>query len=296
MLLFAHFIGAAIEHGLVVCNPAFLDYAKYFPSTAHDLLCRFPPGGALPPVRGARPVLYRGTTSAARMLHRLQRAGMDVGLIRLTRDQRLDLNGDGFLDVVRRHRVVFVQDWFFRNADNCARHREAICEYFTPWEHHLAATRAALEPARARGRFVVGVHVRRGDYRWFKGGRYYYTYEQYRDVMAKVEAAFPSRDVGFLVCSDVPVPPGAFDGLDIVYGNGHPLEDLYGFAACDRLIGPPSTYTAWASYYGDVPMYRILDPDETPSQESFKLRRGLGGPTDPATPAGMSSFMDSRSA
>jgi Glycosyl transferase family 11 len=291
--LFAHFIGAAVEHGLVVYNPAFVTYAQLFPATARDLLCRFPPRRRLPPVPGARASVYRGTLGAADVLHRLQRSGRDVGLIRLTRDEHLDLNSDAFLDVVRRHRVVFVQDWWFRNHDNCLRHRDAIREYFTPWEHHLARSRAALEPARRRDRFVVGVHVRRGDYRRYRGGRFYYSDDQYREVMARAEAAFASRDVAFFVCSDAPLPPGAFAGIDVVYGNGHPLEDLYALAACDRLIGPPSTYSAWASYYGDVPRYEIFDPAHTPGEDSFLVDRGLGKPAH--LPAPTTSPLESTS-
>jgi hypothetical protein len=280
--LFAHFIGAAIEHRLVVFNPAFHPYTHLFPATARDLLCRYPAGWRLPPVPGARTQLYRGAVGAAHVLDRLQRSGRDVGLIRLTRDQHLDLNSDAFLDVVHRHRVVLVQDWFFRNHENCARHRDAIRDYFTPADHHLERSRAALEPVRGRGRFVVGVHVRRGDYRGYREGRFYYSHAQYRDVMARVEAAFPSRDVSFFVCSDAPVPPGAFDGMDVAYGNGHQLDDLYALAACDRMIGPPSTYSGWASYYGDVPRYQIYDPDETPREDSFLVDRGLGMPAEMA--------------
>jgi hypothetical protein len=193
----------------------------------------------------------------------------------LRRDQQLDLNSDAFLDVVRRHRVVFVQGWFFRNRDNCARHRELICTHFTPWERHLARAHAAIESARRRGRFVIGVHMRRTDYTRYKGGQFYYSHDQYRSVMERVQAAFPDQGVSFLICSDEPVPRDTFAGLDVLYGSGHELEDLYALAACDRLIGPLSTYTTWASYYGHVPLYRIADPDKTPTADCFTVRRGL---------------------
>ena len=275
LLLFAHFVGAAAEHGLTVVNPAFGIYAHYFPSTARDLLCRFPAGRRVPAVPGSRPVLHRVSTVAAEALYRLQAHGKDVGLIRLSRDQHLDLNSDAFLEVVRRHRVVFVQDWFFRNADNVARHRDTICSYFTPWERYLSRSRAVLEPARRRGRFVVGVHVRQTDYQTFKDGRFYFSHAQYRTVMEQAEATFPRDNVSFLVCSDAPVPPDAFAGLDVYYGDGEQLVDLYTLAACDRLIGPPSTYNRWASYYGDVPLHQLDDPKETPVPASFRVDSGL---------------------
>ena len=276
LLLFAHFIGAATEHGFAVANPAFRHYAGYFPRTARDLLCRFPSGRALWAPLGSRHLLYEGTLWTAGMLHWLQRAGRDVGLIRLRRDQRLDLDGQAFLDALKRYRLLFVQDWNFRSFVDCERHRDVIRDYLTPWDHHLARSRASLEPARRRGRFVIGVHVRRGDYRGFQGGRFYYSWAQYRAVMTRVEAAFPSENVSFLVCSDEPVPPEAFRGLDVVRGPGHELEDLYALAACDRLVGPPSTYSAWASFYGDVPRYEVENPTSSVEAAAFVVDRTLG--------------------
>ncbi len=276
MLLFAHFIGAAVEHGFVVLNPAFVAQARYFPATAHDLPCRFPPGRALPVLPGGRRAVYYAAAWAAAFRHRQQRHGRDVGLIRLRREDRLDLNSGAFLEVVRRHRVVFVQDWFFRNSENCLRHRDVIRAYFTPWKRHLDRALATVAPARERGRFVVGVHVRRGDYATFKDGRLFYSHEQYRRVMDGVQAAFADRDVAFLLCSDEPVPRGAFADLDVLYGNGHEVEDLYALARCDAIVGPESTYSAWASYYGDVPRYVIRDPDEAPRADLFEVDRGLG--------------------
>jgi hypothetical protein len=152
-----------------------------------------------------------------------------------------------------------------------------IRDYFTPWEGHLARSRAAIEPARRRLRLLVGVHVRRGDYRTFRAGRYYFSLDQYRDLMRRVEAAFPAENVCFLACSDEPLARDTFRGFDVLYGPGHPLEDLYALAACDRLIGPPSTYSAWASFYGDVPRYQVMDPTSALEPSAFAIERTLSG-------------------
>ena len=221
-------------------------------------------------------MFYSATACTAEVLYLLQQLGFDAPLIRLRRDQRLDLNSDTFLRAVRGHRMLFVQDWFFRNADNCERHRDVIRSFFRPWEHHLERAAAVVEPARTRRRLVVGVHIRRGDYETFKGGRFFYSHAQYRALMEAIEPVFPTEDVTYLVCSDSPIPPDAFDGLDVLYGNGHPVEDLYALAGCDRIIGPPSTYTTWASFYGDVPLYVIRDAEALPDGTGFQVSSGLG--------------------
>jgi hypothetical protein len=196
-------------------------------------------------------------------------------LIRLRRDQHLDLNGEVFLRAVREHRVLFVQDWFFRNTDNCVRHREAICAFFTPWEHHLSRARAAVAAARRPGGLVVGLHVRRGDYDRFKDGRFFYPYEHYRRAAASTREALAPADVSFLVCSDEPVPPDALAGLDVHHGPGHEVEDLYALAHCDRILGPPSTFNRWASYWGDVPLLVLGPEEQSVSADDFRVAVGL---------------------
>jgi hypothetical protein len=275
MLLFAHFIGAALEHGFTVADPAFgPNHARYFPATARDLFCRYP-SRRLPVFPGGRMLAYGAARTADDVLYALQRRGRDVGLIRLRRDQHIDLNSEAFLEVVRRHRVVLVHDWFFRNSDNVARHRGAIRAYFTPWAHHLARARRSAEQARRGGRLVVGVHIRHGDYRRFKDGRFLYTHEQYRRAMASVESAFPGSEITFLVCSDAPTPDGCFGTLDVMFGPGQEVEDLYALAHCDRIIGPPSTYSRWASYWGNVPLAVIGDPHEPVVADAFHVARNL---------------------
>ena len=60
-----------------------------------------------------------------------------------------------------------------------------------------------------------------------------------------------------LVCSNASPPASAFAGCDVSAGIGHLVEDLYALARCDYLVGPPSTYTAWASFYGQVPLCHL---------------------------------------
>lgn len=277
MLLFSHLIAAAQEHGFSVLNPAFEHYARYFPSTSHNLVPRFPPGRPLLPVPGAvRKVSYRFVYAGAELAWRLQQRGRDVGMIRLSRDQQLDLNSDFFLGMARRHRVLFIQDWFFRNEGNVERHTDLLRSYFTPHHRTLERAREAVEPARGRGRLVIGVHIRRGDYARFKQGRFLFSHGTYREAMEQARAAYADRDTAFLVCSDEPVPPGAFRGLEVIEPPGRELEDLYALASCDLLIGPPSSYNGWASFWGEVPLFQIREQSQTLAPEMFQVAHGLG--------------------
>jgi len=276
LLLFAHFIGAAEEHGFRLVNTAFERYARYFPATSRDLFCRYPSTSPFPSFGFlGRSILYRLAQVSANTLHAIQQRGIDTGVIRLQRSQALDLDGPAFLSRLRRHRILFVQDWFFRSSIDCEKHGDAIRSYFTPWEHHLARSRALVKPARRRESLVVGVHIRQDDYASFKDGRFFYSHQQYRNFMEQIKTAFPDQPVSFFVSSDAPVPTGIFNGLDVHYGNGHELEDLYALSFCDLLIGPPSTYSRWASFYGNIPRLEIADPANPITPDSFKVESRL---------------------
>lgn len=73
--------------------------------------------------------------------------------------------------------------------------------------------------------------------------------------MHKVEGCFEKEKIRWLICSNEFIDLGYFSGFDTIKGNGQIVEDMYAFAACDYIVGPPSTYTGWASFYGKKPLY-----------------------------------------
>ena len=70
------------------------------------------------------------------------------------------------------------------------------------------------------------------------------------------------RNVRFLICSNE-------DGIDkellkmvsdtniFSIENTNGITDLYALSKCDYIIGVPSSYSQWASFMGDVPLYLI---------------------------------------
>src|SRR5262249_31328730 len=113
LLLFAHFIGAAAEHGFTVLDPAFIAQARYFSATARTPVPRFPAGGRVPPIPGGRTAVYLGAKSLAMGLR------VTGGSVRLGPRERLDLDDPAFLDLVARRRVLVVEGWHFRSEESC---------------------------------------------------------------------------------------------------------------------------------------------------------------------------------
>ena len=133
----------------------------------------------------------------------------------------------------------------------------------------------------------IGLHIRRGDYRRWHGGRYCYTDEQYIGIVGSYirwllasgaagssASSASAAHIHLIVCGNDPdLDQSAFrralPAVTIVFAKGNPAEDLYLLSECHRLIGAPSTFTLVASMYHDVPLYWIDDPTLQPTDAHF---------------------------
>ncbi|NDV96700.1 hypothetical protein D0T84_17525 [Dysgonomonas sp. 521] len=112
---------------------------------------------------------------------------------------------------------------------------------------------------------IVGVHIRRGDYKEWLNGIYYFSDEEYRRAMKSVEKQLLEKGekVKFLLCSNEKINPADFKGLDCFsIPDSSGAKDLYALSKSDYIIGPPSSYSQWASFYGKVPVSYLMSRDE----------------------------------
>ena len=273
LLLFAHFISCAREQHLKILNLAFEDYAQYFETTHRDALCAYPVSRVMiPATQGVRRFLFEASYRAAELVLRYKKRLGFLEVLHMDDTRRCDLGSEEFLALARNHKLLFVlSGWFYRDDSNFKKHAEAIRDFFRPRSVLQVNVDKLVDEVRRRADVLVGVHIRHGDYVVHRGGIYFYETEQYLQIMEKVRDLFPHRAVSFLVCSDGSQPAGCFSGFAVAFGSGHLVEDMYAFAKCDYLVGPPSTYTKWASFYGRVPIYTLLDPDAPVSLENFQI-------------------------
>ena len=173
---------------------------------------------------------------------------VDIGI-----DTPLDLSDPEFVARARR-KVVLTMGWLFRDNAATLRHAEMLRELLRPTETHRREAESAASRARQEADMLVGVHIRHGDYKTFLGGRYYYSLEQYRGFMEQMRDLLPERRVAFLICSDAKHDLAAFGDLDVHPGPGRLASDLLALSHCDYIIGPRSTYSYWASFYGNRPL------------------------------------------
>jgi len=121
-----------------------------------------------------------------------------------------------------------------------------------------------------KGMVVAGIHIRRGDYAQFMNGMYYFDNETYIRFMRQIQNEI-GKEVCFFISSAEKI---TLNDPDIAYfqiPQSTSIEDLYTLSLCDYIVGPPSTFSMWASFYGQTPLRIVSHKDESISLNEFKI-------------------------
>lgn len=110
----------------------------------------------------------------------------------------------------------------------------------------------------------IGVHIRHGDYITWRRGRFFFDFETMAlKARELADRLFPDSEIEFAVASNVRAEEFCkINKRSIYYPNNSPLDDLGLLASCDVILGPPSTFSMWASFYGNVPLVFLLDANQ----------------------------------
>lgn len=124
---------------------------------------------------------------------------------------------------------------------------------------------------------TLGVHIRRGDYKEFEGGRYYYSDEDYSSVIDKTLILFPSIKDIVIFTNDDNLNKTFFNKKykKICFSENCLEIDHALMGSCSYLVGPPSTFTMLASYLGEVPLCSIDSCSKEFKIEDFKIYNNL---------------------
>lgn len=282
LMLFAQFIALAEEQGHHIINFAFHTYAHLFETTRRDIYCRYPAAqrrswldvvpGVADVLRKSR-ICYQMVCYGSIWNEHLPIFGRQVVTLREKPGAKIvPLDGPEIQTRIRNARIVFAHGWWFRAPTSwMQRHAEKIRAYFRPTEEYERASREAVERLRRDADIVVGVHIRHGDYRTWRGGKYFFPAARYAGWMQELAAQFPDQKAAFFVCSDEPRSADEFPGLSVGLGAGSAMGDLHALARCDYIFGPQSTFTQWASFYGNKPLFLLRDANDQLKRARFRV-------------------------
>jgi hypothetical protein len=281
MLLFAHFIGFAEEHGYRVMNFTFHSYSTLFEGTHQDVFCRYPavPGksfldsipGVAKLIRGTR-ILFNVGRLSRFLEEKYHVFGRNVGTLRQNPGPSItSLEGPEVTACISPAKIILVDGWKLRSSENVQKHAAKIRRHFQPVPKIDREVCAFMERLRSHAQIVIGVHIRHGDYRRWKGGKYFFPASRYAEWMRELMAQFPGVKISFLVCSDEPRSEQEFPGLPVVISSNSPIVDLYALAKCDYIFGPQSTFSQWASFHGNTPLLFVCDTNDRLDREQFRV-------------------------
>ena len=178
-----------------------------------------------------------------------------------------------------RHRHIVVSGWFARWYDLFLKYRNEICELFTLDAQITDPVKARMSKAETdfTDKLRLGVHIRRGDYKEWRDGQYYFSDDVYAKHINRFAEMHTDKTLHvYLSTNDPSVTEERFQQLcpqvHIHHLQGNAPEDLFMLSECDYLIGPPSTFSLVAAMYRDIPLYRMDTADASLlSADSFRL-------------------------
>lgn len=169
---------------------------------------------------------------------------------------------------------ILFDGWLFRNPIGISSYRTELVAAFQPKPDIQERVAHFLQPLRASSARIVGLHLRQGDYREFKQGRFFIEQKRLREILDEYLERFPVSEGGvtFVLCTNGEVDPEVFSGLDVRRTGLGFIEELFALAGCDLIIGSDSTFGSFASYYGNIP--HIICKNEAMDWAYYQDKKG----------------------
>ena len=152
--------------------------------------------------------------------------------------------------------------------------KQELQKIFRPRKEITDKAESFIADIRNTSDIVIGIHIRHGDYKTFYNGRFYYTLEEYHQFMLKIVESYPNKKISFFISSNESFSTDIFTRCNCYRFGKEPsgdILDLYSLSLCDKIIGPWSTYSRWASFIGEKPLCCIKNFDQSFLEQDFSV-------------------------
>lgn len=265
---FAHLISHATNSGSRLWYPFFNEYLDHFPNLKNLSL--------------ESPQIYLYSNSMIRSLL-LRLAYFFDNYYQFVRFFTYIKSDREIIDLSQIHQestkknLLILDGWLFRDSshflDNAPLLRELF--QFKPVVNS-EALREISKIKIAPDICLVGVHIRRGDYAHWQDGRYYFDDETYISAMNQISSLLiaQGKKAEFIICSNelISASSNLLAAPNVSLHQKTAIEDLCLLSKCDLLIGPPSTFTIWASFFGSIPLSYLEAKRQKIELQQFSIR------------------------
>lgn len=135
--------------------------------------------------------------------------------------------------------------------------KKELQHIFRPRKEITDKAEEFISEIRKEADIIIGVHIRHGDYKTFENGRFYYSLEEYHQFMLQIQHLHADKRISFFISSNGTFSTDFFVNCKCFRFGKEPsgdMLDLYTLSLCDKIIGPWSTFSRWASFIGEVPL------------------------------------------
>jgi hypothetical protein len=274
LMLWSHFISYGIENEKAIMNPRFLQYAEYFENIDKNFLFLYPSKKYFKFLRPLNDHFFKLIPPFIKIAKLLKLKNVEIISLEDIYYTKFDLE-DILNEKLLNKKVVLCNGWQFRGTNLVRKHRNEIIKFFIPKKCYATAVENKMNTLKQIYDVVVGIHIRRGDFKNFYNGRFCFDDDIYKEMIARFVELENNKTILFLICTNDEIDQKKFSGYNLLLNNGNTIEDLLSLSKCDYIIGPPSSYNIWASYYGEVPTYHIEDCDYQYSLSDFRIMYDL---------------------
>lgn len=167
-------------------------------------------------------------------------------------------------------RINAFSGWPYYDEKAFYKYRKTIRHYFEIAPCYCEKIGKQINELRQNVDILIGCHIRRGDYKDFIDGKYFYSDEEYAACLKKVISLLEDKKVGVIISTNEKIDLKKMQeqvGNKKVYLSlaQSGIEDVYALSQTDYIVGPPSTFNGWASFYGEVKRFWITPEKMIPN-------------------------------
>ena len=179
------------------------------------------------------------------------------------------------LDLIKTKKIIIINAWDIRCPKSMKVSGEFVRKLLRPASNYLFPANNFIIDLKRHYDCLVGIHARRGDYKTYLNGKYYYSWEKYKKWILELSIVLKTMgysNAGFVLCSDEKPPESLINKKNIHCADSkHYMEDLHCLTLCNYNIGPPSSFGTWVSWIGKVPRLILSNNTEITSLEHFRV-------------------------
>lgn len=160
------------------------------------------------------------------------------------------------------NRNTVILNGFDYNADAYVRRQAPFLRHlFTPHKPIVKLARNQLLKLKKEDNLLIAVHIRRTDFKSWENGKYYFELDYYAQAMRNATKVFKDKKITFVIFSDdSKIKSSCFPNINCIsFPELSSISfDWFFMSLCNFIIAPLySTFSGWASFYGEVPIFKL---------------------------------------